>query len=144
VTIVRHDAALALAALLSLRGALPLTAAPSQTVRTESGKTLRVETFVDGLEVPWSMAFTSPTRLLVTERPGRVRVVERGALASRPLAVLSDVEAKGESGLMGLALAPDYASSASSTWPTRTTRGRASVCGSPGFGTTATRCRTAP
>jgi glucose/arabinose dehydrogenase len=108
---VRRPAILAFAACLSLRAGSPLSAAPSQTVRTESGKTLRVETFVDGLEVPWSMAFTSPTRLLVTERPGRVRVVDRGALASRPLAVLPDVEAKGESGLMGLALAPDYASS---------------------------------
>jgi glucose/arabinose dehydrogenase len=54
------------------------------------------------------MVFTSPTRLLVTERPGRVRVVEKGVLLARPLAVLGDVEAKGESGLMGIALAPDY------------------------------------
>jgi glucose/arabinose dehydrogenase len=78
---------------------------------TESGKTLVVETFVDGLEVPWSMAFTSPTRLLVTERPGRVRVVSNGRLELKPLAVLTDVEARGESGLMGIALAPDYATS---------------------------------
>jgi glucose/arabinose dehydrogenase len=49
--------------------------------------------------------------MLVTERPGRVRVVENGVLAERPLAVLPDVEAKGESGLMGIALAPDYSSS---------------------------------
>jgi len=54
------------------------------------------------------MAFTSPERLLVTERPGRVRVVERGALQARPLAVIADVEARGESGLMGIALSPDY------------------------------------
>ena len=107
----RRPAILALAACLSLRAGGPLSAAPSQTARTQSGRTLRVETFVDGLEVPWSMAFTSPTRLLVTERPGRVRVVDRGTLVSRPLAVLPDVEAKGESGLMGLALAPDYATS---------------------------------
>jgi glucose/arabinose dehydrogenase len=100
-----------LTACLSLRAGGPSSVAPSQTARTQSGRTLRVETFVDGLEVPWSMAFTSPTRLLVTERPGRVRVVDRGRLVSRPLAVLSDVEAKGESGLMGLALAPDYATS---------------------------------
>jgi glucose/arabinose dehydrogenase len=87
-------------------------AAPEKTsVPTRSGATLAVETFVSGLEVPWSMAFTSPSRLLVTERPGRVRVVEKGVLQARPLAVLPDVEAKGESGLMGLALAPDYATS---------------------------------
>ena len=89
----------------------PGAARPAETVRTQSGKTLSVQTYVDGLEVPWSLAFTSPSRLLVTERPGRVRVVRDGALQSRPLATLPDVEASGESGLMGLALAPDYASS---------------------------------
>ena len=82
-----------------------------KTFRTQSGRELRVETFVDGLEVPWSLAFASPTRLLVTERPGRVRVVENGRLAARPLATLPDIEAKGERGLMGIALAPDYGSS---------------------------------
>ncbi len=84
---------------------------PSGTLRTKSGATLRVETFVSGLEVPWSLAFTSPTRLLVTERPGRVRVVENGVLRQKPLAVIADVDAGGESGLMGMTLAPDYARS---------------------------------
>ena len=84
---------------------------PTGTFRTKSGATLRVETFVSGLEVPWSLAFTSPTRLLVTERPGRVRVVENGVLRPKPLAVIADVEAGGESGLMGMTLAPDYARS---------------------------------
>ena len=78
---------------------------------TKAGGRLEVQTFVSGLEVPWSIVFTSPTRMLVTERPGRVRVVENGVLAPKPLAVLEDVEAKGESGLMGIALAPDYATS---------------------------------
>jgi glucose/arabinose dehydrogenase len=77
-------------------------------VRTKSGARLEVSTYVSGLEVPWSIVFTSPTRMLVTERPGRVRVVENGVLRPEPLAVLADVEAKGESGLMGIALAPDY------------------------------------
>lgn len=92
--------------------AAPSSPSPETTrVSTRSGAALEVRTFVDGLEVPWSMAFTSPERLLVTERPGRVRVVERGALQARPLAVISDVEARGESGLMGIALSPDYARS---------------------------------
>lgn len=78
------------------------------TYPTKSGATLEVRTFVSGLEVPWSLVFTSPTRLLVAERPGRVRVVERGVLLPKPLAVIGDVEVKGESGLMGMALAPDY------------------------------------
>ena len=49
--------------------------------------------------------------MLVTERPGRVRVVEDGVLKSAPLATIADVESTGETGLMGLALAPDYSSS---------------------------------
>ena len=85
------------------------TAAP-RTVVTADGVRLRVETVVTGLEVPWSIAFTSPTRMLVTERPGRVRVVENGALRAAPLATV-EVEATGETGLMGLALAPDYVAS---------------------------------
>lgn len=88
--------------------AAPPAAPASGTHRTKSGATLVVETFVSGLQVPWSMAFTSPDRLLVTERSGRVRVIEKGVLQEKPLAVLDDVEAGGESGLMGLALAPDY------------------------------------
>ena len=80
----------------------------SRTFPTRSGASLQVDTFVTGLEVPWSVVFTSPTRLLVTERPGRVRVIENGVLQGKPLAVLHDVESSGESGLMGMAIAPDY------------------------------------
>jgi glucose/arabinose dehydrogenase len=76
---------------------------------TQAGTKFRVETFVSGLEVPWSIVFTSPTRLLIAERPGRVRVVENGKLRPEPLATISDVEPTGESGLMGLTLHPQYA-----------------------------------
>lgn len=109
----RRPGALLLAAALvpaACRAAEPEPGA-KRTFRTRSGKTLEVETFVSGLEVPWSLAFTSPTRLLVTERPGRVRVVTNGRLEAKPLAVVPDIEARGESGLMGITLAPDYASS---------------------------------
>ena len=93
--------------LIGAAGASP----DSRTVKTKDGVTLKVETFVAGLEVPWSLAFTSSTRVLVTERPGRVRVVENGVLREAPLAVIADVESRGETGLMGLALAPDYPAS---------------------------------
>lgn len=86
-------------------------AAASQAAQgaTQTGTKFRVETFVSGLEVPWSIVFTSPTRVLVAERPGRVRVVENGRLRAEPLATISDVEPTGESGLMGLTLHPNYA-----------------------------------
>jgi glucose/arabinose dehydrogenase len=92
---------------LLLLGAVE-TPPDSRTVKTKDGITLKVETVVTGLEVPWSIAFTSATRMLVTERPGRVRAVENGVLRAAPLAVISDVESRGETGLMGLTLAPDY------------------------------------
>ncbi len=98
-------------AVLSSGCAAPVAPPASADVPTRSGRHLRVETFAVGLEVPWSMVFTSPSRMLLTERPGRVRVVEGGVLQPKPLAVIADVEARGESGLMGIALAPDYAAS---------------------------------
>jgi aldose sugar dehydrogenase len=69
----------------------------------------RVETVVSNLEVPWSIAFTPDGRMLFTERPGRVRVFEKGRLRPEPLAVIQDVERGSESGLMGLALHPGFA-----------------------------------
>src|SRR5437016_13247403 len=69
----------------------------------------KVETIITGLQVPWSIVFTSDGRMLITERPGRVRVVKDGKLQSAPLATISDVEPSGESGLMGLALHPNFA-----------------------------------
>jgi glucose/arabinose dehydrogenase len=107
----RRRAALLLAAVLAPAVCRAADPGSRRSFPTQSGRTLVVETFVDGLEVPWSLAFTSPTRLLVTERPGRVRVVSQGRLEPKPLAVLTDIEVRGESGLMGLTLAPDYATS---------------------------------
>jgi glucose/arabinose dehydrogenase len=78
---------------------------------TPDGQTrFRVETVASKLEVPWSIVFTPDGRLLFTERPGRVRVIEKGSLRAEPLATIPDVEARGESGLMGLTLHPQFAS----------------------------------
>jgi glucose/arabinose dehydrogenase len=70
----------------------------------------RVETVADNLQVPWSIVFTPDNRIIFTERPGRVRVIENGRLRAEPLAVIGDVEARSESGLMSLALHPQFAS----------------------------------
>src|SRR5512132_3075628 len=79
-------------------------------VATAGAVSFRVETFVSGLTVPWSIVFAPDGRVFVAERPGRVRVIERGQLRAEPLATLSDVEPSGESGLMGLTLHPQFAS----------------------------------
>ncbi|MCS6964034.1 sorbosone dehydrogenase family protein [Thermoflexus sp.] len=68
----------------------------------------RVEVVAAGLEVPWALAFAPDGRIFVTERPGRIRVIENGQLRPEPVAVLP-VAATGEGGLMGLALDPNFA-----------------------------------
>lgn len=67
------------------------------------------ETVAQGLEVPWELAFAPDGRIFVTERPGRIRVIQDGVLQTRPFAIVEQVASVGESGLMGLALHPDFA-----------------------------------
>jgi glucose/arabinose dehydrogenase len=76
---------------------------------TAGATQFRVETFAGGLTVPWSIVFVPDGRIFVTERPGRVRVIENGKLRTEPLATIADVEPSGESGLMGLTLHPQFA-----------------------------------
>src|SRR2546430_7083205 len=73
-----------------------------------SQSSFKVETVIPNLEVVWSIVWTPDGRMLFTERPGRVRVFENGKLRPEPLAVIPDVEPTGESGLMGLALHPQF------------------------------------
>jgi glucose/arabinose dehydrogenase len=69
---------------------------------------VRAEEVVAGLEVPWGIAFLPNNRMLVTERPGRVRLVQNGELQESPVATL-EITASGEGGLLGIAAHPDFA-----------------------------------
>lgn len=69
----------------------------------------KLETVATGLEVPWGFAFLPDGRILVTERPGRVRVIENGKLKAEPVFKVPDVEPSGESGLMDISLHPKFA-----------------------------------
>ena len=71
----------------------------------------RVEEVATGLDTPWELAFAPDGRIFVTERPGRLRVIENGRLRAEPVANVPDVAEQGEGGLLGLALAPDFATS---------------------------------
>lgn len=68
-----------------------------------------IEEFARGLEVPWSMVFTAPNRVLIAERPGRIRALVDGTLRDAPLYTFIEVATNGEEGLMSLALSPNYA-----------------------------------
>jgi len=69
----------------------------------------RVETAATNLEIVWSIVFAPDGRIFFTERPGRVRVIDKGVLAIQPFFTVPDVEPSGESGLMGMTLHPDFA-----------------------------------
>jgi glucose/arabinose dehydrogenase len=62
-----------------------------------------------GLERPWGLAFLPDGRLLVTERPGRLRIVAAGGGLSAPLAGVPAVYARGQGGLLDVALSPTFA-----------------------------------
>ena len=77
-------------------------------VATSSAE-LRVVTVVDGLEHPWSMAFLPDGDLLITERPGRLRIVRDGVLLPEPVAGTPEVRARGQGGLLDVHLHPAFA-----------------------------------
>jgi glucose/arabinose dehydrogenase len=76
----------------------------------QSQSSFKVETVIGNLEVPWSIVWAPDGRMIFTERPGRVRVYENGKLRAAPLFTVPDVDSKGESGLMSIALHPQFAS----------------------------------
>jgi glucose/arabinose dehydrogenase len=86
------------------RGAGEIESSPAAQVN------FRVETVVSDLQVPWSIVWAPDGRMIFTERPGRVRVFENGKLRPVPLFTVPDVEPAGESGLMSIALHPQFAS----------------------------------
>lgn len=71
--------------------------------------TFRLEVLAEGLESPWAIVPVSGERLYITERPGRLRVVEKGRLLPNPVPGVPPVAYEGQGGLLDVALHPDYA-----------------------------------
>ena len=67
-----------------------------------------VQTIAKGLEHPWSLAFLPDKRMLVTERPGRLRLVGPDGRVSEPLTGVPQVYASGQGGLLDVALSPTF------------------------------------
>lgn len=111
----------------SPRAAEPTSARVATTTTTPAGPTTaarratppparvaargpRVSVLATGLVVPWDIAFMPDGRALMTERPGRVRLVDRnGRVRSAPVARIPGVSARGEGGLLGVAVDPGFA-----------------------------------
>lgn len=79
----------------------------STTPKSTSG-VVRVAEIATGLEHPWGMAFLPDGRILVTEKAGRVRIVEKNGRISAPLAGVPAVHARGQGGLLDVALDPKF------------------------------------
>ena len=69
----------------------------------------RVTTITRGLEHPWGLAFLPDGAMLVTERPGRLRLIREGVLDPVPIAGVPEVAASGQGGLLDVVLHPEFA-----------------------------------
>ncbi|VVM40771.1 PQQ-dependent sugar dehydrogenase [Pseudomonas fluorescens] len=97
-----------LCASVLITATVPVLAASSQTMKSEEG-TLEVTPVVTGLEHPWALAFLPDGKnMLVTERPGNLRLVSADGKLSAPLNGVPTVWAKGQGGLLDVALSPDF------------------------------------
>jgi glucose/arabinose dehydrogenase len=109
-----HDFAVAALLVLIAAGAIFLEqpASGQQAPRSPTPRSTpissRVTDVARGLEHPWGLAFLPDGRMLVTERPGRLRIVARDGKLSAPLAGLPKIAASGQGGLLDVALDPDF------------------------------------
>jgi glucose/arabinose dehydrogenase len=85
----------------------PVAEVPGEPVASEEAS-FRVVEVAGGLEHPWGMAFLPDGDILITERPGRLRILRDGALDPTPLDGVPEVYASGQGGLLDVALDPDF------------------------------------
>jgi len=84
-------------------------AAPAPTFSSTAGVKFRVTEVATGLANPWSLAFLPGGDMLVTERPGRLRLIRGGRLEKEPIAGAPKVAARGQGGLLDVVPHPDFA-----------------------------------
>ncbi|MBY6264182.1 PQQ-dependent sugar dehydrogenase [Azospirillum sp. 412522] len=89
-------------------GTQPSNAQAVRTIRTSAGP-VTVSRVAEGLERPWGIDFLPDGRALVTEKPGRLRILARDGSLSSPLAGTPKIFNQGQGGLMDVAVDPDFA-----------------------------------
>ncbi len=97
----------------NLLGARAMAAGPSAAPVAASAEVpeaegWRAERVVEGLEHPWAIAWLPDGAALITERPGRLRLLRAGTLVDEPIAGLPKVLSYGQGGLLDIALHPDF------------------------------------
>jgi glucose/arabinose dehydrogenase len=105
---VRYAALVLVAAFVGCRN-VPAQGAPQSENPGYTRGVVRFETVATGLEHPWAVEPLPDGRFLVTERPGRLRLVSRDGSVSPPLAGVPPVASSGQGGLLDVALDPDFA-----------------------------------
>jgi glucose/arabinose dehydrogenase len=93
----------------SLKGKPQYVPDPDGQVIASEKQTFKLEIIGRNLETPWALAFLPGGRLLITERPGRLRIVENGKLLPQPVAGTPKVWEKQDGGLLDVEVHPDYA-----------------------------------
>ena len=95
--------------LLGLLTLLPLQsyAASPQVIKSEK-LTFTLEQVTDGLGIPWGLAFISDTQLLITERAGSIKLLDIQSKTLTPIQGAPAVFAEGQSGLLDVAVPPDF------------------------------------
>lgn len=88
---------------------LNASAGPVQDFKTEQG-TISVEEVAKGLDHPWALAFLPDNKgMLITEKPGNLRIVSPDGTLSKPLSGVPEVWAQGQGGLLDVVLSPSFA-----------------------------------
>ena len=97
-------------------GQTPAFAGQTRAPEQKSNVAFDVVTVVGDLQGPWGLTFLPGSRLLVTERPGRLRIVAADGKLSEPVAGLPAVDARGQGGLLDVSLDPGFATNQLIYW----------------------------
>ena len=101
----------------------PAFAGQTRAPEARSGITIAQQPLDARLEHPWALVFLPDGRMLITERPGRLRIVTREGQLSAPIQGLPRVDARGQGGLLDVVLSPSFATDRLIYWSYSEPRG---------------------
>lgn len=93
----------------NLKGKPAFVPDPNNQIIKSEKQTFKIEVVAPGLETPWGLTFLPDGRLLVTERPGRLRIIDKGKLLPEPVKGTPKVWERQDSGMLDIAVHPNYA-----------------------------------
>lgn len=88
----------------------PLLPNQTRAPKPDTATAVKTETVAKGLDSPWAMEFLPDGRMLVTEKAGKMRIVAKDGTVGAPIDGVPKVMAKGQGGLLDVALSPSFAS----------------------------------